>query len=933
MIIRSHHFAQIRMEIDECIFLINTNCMNVSYKKWTFTDCLGQFLKKKDGDGRLKNRNDTESTEISVDLQLVLEDSDLVLTDYDVCKRMFHIRSYSSQMKRLPNNKISMEDNINLLHPEDRTEYTEVIEGLLNGRSKKTSDIFRFRGPDGTFHHYECRSIVKESGAKVCTITTVMKDISERLVGKRMMEESIQKMHYAIQATDTVFFELDMGTGMLKSYNEPLNNYDDSVQLSLDYYTALTHPNDRDKVKTVLAQLTASGEKQVTMDIRQKVALDSDWHYCTVTFVPFSFDKNGNVEKFVGFRRDNSLHIRYQKTLEEYKTKMELAIEGSEVMIWDYDLQSGIYTRKIGMNPKQGSLEEHCNRLAKYQPETIEPIYRLLKEGRNESFKVEVKEMNEQTGLMEYYTIMGIPFTVDENNKCLKYTGYRLNTTKWRDLNRNLENSNLLLNMVIDNLPCVLYIKDVDNGFRYTTTNKFMQELCHKSAAEMIGKNDTEIFGSKCGEKFLVSDRKTVAGNAYTYRETVCFNEKQYVLHNSKFIIHTISGKTLLIGIALDITFLDNILTELQLEKQKVQESDKLKSAFLANMSHEIRTPLNAIVGFSNLLQQTTDPEEQEEYIGIINQNNDLLLRLISDILDLSKIESGTIDFKKEQFDLSVLFEETYSSLKFRCVTPEVEFLERNPYNSCMVVLDKDRLVQIYTNFVTNAIKYTNRGHILMGYEYIDGGVRIYVEDTGTGIAKDKQQRVFERFEKLDQFVQGTGLGLAICKAIVEANDGEIGVDSEDGKGTTFWAWFPCHAEICENEKIIKENNPMKIVELVSTSELPRSILVAEDNDSNYLLVKAILKKCELTRACNGAEAVTLAAQNHYDAILMDIKMPVMDGLEATRRIREVDQGIPIIAITANAFDSDRVKALEAGCSAFISKPLKKTDLEEILRK
>lgn len=908
--------------------------MNISYKEgWTLAGCLGQFFKGKESDGLLNKYNNMESTEITVDLQLVLEDSDLVLTDYDVCRRMFHIRSYSSQMKRLPNDEISMEDNMALLHPEDRLRYTKAVEGFVTGRLEKASDVFRFMDQDGTYHHYECRSVVKRFEKQVRTITTVMKDISEKLVGKKMMEESIQKMHYAIRATDTVFFELDVRTGMLTSYNEPLNGYDDNVQLSLDYYTALTHPNDREKIKTMLAQLIASGDKQLTMDIRQKVALDSDWHYCTVTFVPFSYNKEGGVERFVGFRRDNSSQINYRKTLEEYKTKMELAIEGSEIMIWDYDSQSDLYTRKTGVNHEQTSLEKHCVRLAKYQPETIEPIYQLLRERRNESFKVDIKEMNEQTGLMEYYIIKGIPFTVDENNKCLKYTGYRLNTTKWRNLSENLETSNLLLNMVIDNLPCVLYIKDVDDDFRYTITNKYMQELCHKSASEMIGKNDTEIFGLEYGEQFLTHDREAVARNACTYRETVCFNEKQYVLHNSKFIIHTISGESLLIGIALDITFLDDILKELQLEKQKAQEGDKLKSAFLANMSHEIRTPLNAIVGFSNLLQQTTDPEEQEEYIGIINQNNDLLLRLISDILDLSKIESGTIDFRKERFDLSVLFEETYASLKLRCTHPEVEFLKRNPYSSCMVVLDKDRLVQICTNFVTNAIKYTKRGHILIGYEYIDKGVRIYVEDTGTGIAKDKQQRVFERFEKLDRFVQGTGLGLAICKAIVEANNGRIGVESEEGNGATFWAWFPCHAEIYEKERVINKNNPTEMTQPVSTPELPRSILVAEDNDSNYLLVRAILRKYELTRAYNGAEAVTLAAQHHYDAILMDIKMPVMDGLEATRRIRAVDKDIPIIAVTANAFDSDRAKALEAGCSAFIAKPLKMSDLEEALRK
>ncbi len=400
------------------------------------------------------------------------------------------------------------------------------------------------------------------------------------------------------------------------------------------------------------------------------------------------------------------------------------------------------------------------------------------------------------------------------------------------------------------------------------------------------------------------------------------------------------SGKvTKYLGIRLNITDQIKYQKVLEQEKEEAQKADKLKSVFLANMSHEIRTPLNAIIGFSELLQTTEDPETRKEFINIINNNNELLLRLISDILDLSKIESGLLELETEKFDMAETFKETFTALKQRCTNPKVKFTGNNPYKSCKIELDKNRMVQVYTNFVTNAIKHTEKGYILMGYEYIDKGIRIYVKDSGSGIPKEKQNRLFQRFAKLDNFTQGTGLGLAISKAILDAQGGKIGMESNETQGSTFWAWFPCEAEIEEqgedNEKeteAIPENNNLLPDHTPEESIHKPSLLVAEDIDSNYLLVKAILKNYRLTRARTGKEAAELASAHSYDAILMDMKMPVMDGIEATVKIRETDQSTPIIALTANAFDSDKEKALKAGCNAFITKPLTKKELEEVLR-
>ena len=232
--------------------------------------------------------------------------------------------------------------------------------------------------------------------------------------------------------------------------------------------------------------------------------------------------------------------------------------------------------------------------------------------------------------------------------------------------------------------------------------------------------------------------------------------------------------------------------------KEKAELSDRLKSAFLANMSHEIRTPLNAIVGFSELMTSCNDPEEKNMYINIIKSNNELLLRLINDILDLSKIEAGILERKIERFNLATVSDELYACVLPKITNPGVKLCQDKAEANCWVTLDRNRLIQVWMNFLTNAIKYTKSGHIKMGYSVEGNGVRIYVEDTGIGIPQESHDKVFARFEKINEFVQGTGLGLAISKAIVEMAGGSISFSSTPGTGSTFWAWVPCETNIQE---------------------------------------------------------------------------------------------------------------------------------------
>ena len=386
-----------------------------------------------------------------------------------------------------------------------------------------------------------------------------------------------------------------------------------------------------------------------------------------------------------------------------------------------------------------------------------------------------------------------------------------------------------------------------------------------------------------------------------------------------------------LVGICMSIQEYKDIENTLIEARKKAEESDRLKMAFLANMSHEIRTPLNAIVGFSDVIASTYNElsdEERADFVRLISINSEHLVRLIDDILDLSRIEAGSLEFVYKPVSIRELCLKIQEVHRVR-MKEDVQLEFEDGGLNTHVLTDGNRLFQVISNLITNASKFTAKGFIRFGYQQVGDFIEFYVADSGCGIPKDKVPTIFDRFTKLNTFVQGSGLGLAICKMLVEKMGGNIFVQSEEGHGSIFKFTIPYQRITIETDINDMENNEIK--ENVSVG---RTILVAEDVESNFLLLKAIIGKTyTLLHAWNGKEAVEIYEQSQPDLILMDIKMPEMDGLEATRIIRKVSQEIPIIALTAFAFDDDRVKALEAGCNDYLTKPLSAPLLKETIAK
>lgn len=798
---------------------------------------------------------------------------------------------------------------------------------------RMNKEYFHTSNKDTIIYEVKIVPIINKQGTIVGHIL-LTNDVTSTKEAEYRTEESKKNLEMAMEAANMSSWVYDvykMEFGILHG------NSVFKSGMSLEQLLPMLHPQDCVPLRELFSRLINKEVLQGQLTVRVFNEQEGEFrHY--ESRMRLSTEHFGKLQ-IVGTLLDVTEKLRMAKKTQDLLVKRELAMKVNDIVHWDFNVQMQTFEAyndpvNVYASDKLVSLEEYLNVIHPEDRSLVNDALQSMLLGRNMNINLTCRIQTRYDNTWQYCNITGVPFEFGESGDVIRYTGFRQNISKLHQLNEELKERNYKMELTFKTVGMSYWDYDVKTR-QYRSFNDPVNDFnpekaimpedylkaAHPEDTERVRENMVGMSAGQYKEFSLQYRSRTKWDQDWqTLIVTGLPSERD---KKGNVIRYT--------GIAFNNTKWEKMAQELKEMKDKAELSDRLKSAFLANMSHEIRTPLNAIVGFSELLVDSDDPDEKKEYWHIIESNNDLLLRLINDILDLSKIESGIIDRKRERFNLTQLCNELYVMMRSKIPNADVELVQDNPCPECWIFLDSNRLKQVWMNFLTNAVKYTRSGYIRMGYSVEKDGIRFYVEDTGTGIPKELQDRVFGRFQKLNEFVQGTGLGLAISRAIVEAAGGEIGFTSEQGIGSTFWAWVPCeifqHGDVGCPETSLPNRRPV----FSEDSDRKLKILVAEDNDSNFLLVRNILKDYDLLRVTNGVEAVEEIRNGKFDFVLMDLKMPVMDGLVATRKIREFNSDIPIVALTANAFDTDRASAMDAGCNAFLPKPVKRKQLFELL--
>ncbi len=488
------------------------------------------------------------------------------------------------------------------------------------------------------------------------------------------------------------------------------------------------------------------------------------------------------------------------------------------------------------------------------------------------------------------------------------------------------------LSTILATIPAYVYFKDIN--LKYVLVNRSFEELINKKAEDIVGKRLHEIISTYHNDTYNQKEQEVLetGKSLYDIEEEIMINDSLNYLNTNIAPIRNLENEIIgIIGISLNITERKHNEQELLHAKELAEAGTQAKNEFIASVSHEFRTPMNGILGLSEILRNTNLTHEQLDLLKGITTSADNLLVLLNDVLDFSAIEAGKMEIDYQAFDLNKLLDDINLVIGIRAKEKDLEFniiKEENLPN--ILVGDAQRLRQIIINLANNAVKFTEEGKVNVNItkqktEDNKLTIRFEVADTGIGIPHAAMQSLFQVFSRVKQdkskLIAGTGLGLSICKKLTDMMQGDIGVESVQGKGSMFWFTLPF--EVGVQKAIVDEIKPIEIVK----SDGKKHILLVDDNHINQRISKFHLEKMGLKvdQAYNGQEALSKYCQNNYDLIVLDIQMPIMDGYEVAKAIRDVEKNtarhIPIIALTANAMKGDKEKYLNAGMDDYISKP------------
>jgi PAS domain S-box-containing protein len=557
---------------------------------------------------------------------------------------------------------------------------------------------------------------------------------------------------------------------------------------------------------------------------------------------------------------------------------------------------------------------------------------------KREKFSMEYR-LRRNDGIYRWIIDDGCP-RYDSKGEFIGYIGHCLDITERKRAEEALSKEQHLLNSLIETTPDSIYFKDNNSCFiriNTTMTNRFGLNDPH----EALGKTDFDFFDDEHALQAFEDEKQIIA----TGEPLIDKEEKEIWpgglttwVSTTKMPLRNQSGEIIgIMGISRDITDRRLLETELRAAKEKAEESDRLKTAFLHNISHEIRTPMNAIVGFSGFLNEPgLSPNKRKHFTDVIIQSSNQLLSVITNIIDIATVEAGQERVQETNINLNaickLIYEQYLSKAQSQHITLQYETTLSE--EEAIIRTDETKLIQVLSNIVGNSLKFTIEGYVNFGYQLKNNYIEFFVKDTGIGIPKEKNEEIFKRFHQVDNsYIRefgGSGLGLSISIAYIELLGGKMWLDSQLDKGSTFYFTIP-YQKTSPGELSFRK--PAKGITI--GYDKPKTFLIAEDEDFNFMLLEVLLAgiNSKIIRARNGIEAVEICKSNqHIDLVLMDIKMPLMNGYEATKQIREFLPNLPIIAQTAYTTDFDKKKALEYGCNDFISKPLEKKLLVSMIK-
>jgi len=542
----------------------------------------------------------------------------------------------------------------------------------------------------------------------------------------------------------------------------------------------------------------------------------------------------------------------------------------------------------------------------------------------------------------------GSKFQAEFQGRMYNYNDKKVRVTAVRDITKRKKADEQIrkFSQVVETTSQSVVITDLEGNIIFVN-EALLKTAGFDNESEIIGKSMYAFTDEQGVIKLNQKILPNIFGKGSFYNYEINIRKKDNTFYlaeiNGSFIPNEVGKPEFLVAMFSDITKRKQIETELIAAKEKTELSNRLKTAFLNNMSHEIRTPLNGINGFLELLQDPNlDTESKQEYINIISISSNRLITTVTDIMEISKIEAGLIDVYTKEVSINKVLNELYDFFSLDAKNQGLKLIQFPSLSDdeSVVLTDNQKLNGILANLIKNAIKFTDKGSVTFGYNIITdtasgSSIHFYVKDTGIGVPQDRQQAIFNRFEQADiedtRAFEGSGLGLAIAKSYVEILGGKIWLKSEEGFGSEFMFTIPYKGKT----SIVKKEKQQKESENKQGNLKAMTILIAEDEEVNNQLYEVVFKNTfkQIIYVKNGQQAIeTCKAIPKIDLILMDIKMPVMNGYTATREIRKFNKEIIIIAQTAFGLKGDREKAIEAGCNDYIAKPINKNLLFEMIK-